>query len=477
MHPNTTKSEITKTEASSPTVEGSIKPTPSPTPSPTLTTTTRTCTLKKKRAIEQLSDPTEMQKDEPTSKKREVQNHDDDDNNNNLEEAVAVHGGSEEVGEVEGARSQSQPSRKIAIQPPPHSSNNLKGSSALLVCEETKNNRNDYDNPTQHNTAIAMQTQDHSSSAFIQRKRNVESHHSVLPLSMQIMRPFYVLCCQNCEDTRNGRLSFNHNGSDSTYARMNENYTTTTTNNEQHHQQQQQQRHNDRTTRNSNNPTRRMRKSVPSFINQQNGRVIMEQVDLSFSSTTGSTRTPDSNFGHVQHHPQPLYNGYNNHHSQQPKGSHLNSNNTISTTKTSIAEGGREGENPNDTIHTATTTAASTFTETETETTILESPTQPPKQQQQTTQIMNKNRLKHLTTIPPSPQEHTNPIMQEYISTTQIYGCKVVNPGVLTAIRFSLPTIRVSGSFHDIDMLSLAEILFRHCNGPDVVCKRCSSGV
>jgi len=71
----------------------------------------------------------------------------------------------------------------------------------------------------------------------------------------------------------------------------------------------------------------------------------------------------------------------------------------------------------------------------------------------------------HLEYIPPSPKDHTLPILQEYMTSTQMYGCRHVNPGVLTAFRFSLPTLRVSGSFHDSDMLALAEILFRHCNG------------
>lgn len=39
------------------------------------------------------------------------------------------------------------------------------------------------------------------------------------------------------------------------------------------------------------------------------------------------------------------------------------------------------------------------------------------------------------------------------------------NSGVLTAIRFSSPSIRPSGSFHDNDMLALVELLLRHCNG------------
>ena len=57
-------------------------------------------------------------------------------------------------------------------------------------------------------------------------------------------------------------------------------------------------------------------------------------------------------------------------------------------------------------------------------------------------------------------------IIHEYTLACQIYGCSArINPGVLTAIRFSLPTLRVSGSFFDADMLALVEILLKHCNG------------
>ena len=74
-------------------------------------------------------------------------------------------------------------------------------------------------------------------------------------------------------------------------------------------------------------------------------------------------------------------------------------------------------------------------------------------------------RKTHLVSIAPSPKDHTLPILQEYYAATQLYGCRQVNPGVLTALRFSLPALRVSGSFHDSDMLALSEVLFRHCNG------------
>ncbi|KAL3826249.1 hypothetical protein ACHAXA_006277 [Cyclostephanos tholiformis] len=57
-------------------------------------------------------------------------------------------------------------------------------------------------------------------------------------------------------------------------------------------------------------------------------------------------------------------------------------------------------------------------------------------------------------------------ILVEYAEACRIYGIPYrVNPGVLTALRYSLPTLRVSGNFFDADMLALSEILLRHCNG------------
>ena len=57
-------------------------------------------------------------------------------------------------------------------------------------------------------------------------------------------------------------------------------------------------------------------------------------------------------------------------------------------------------------------------------------------------------------------------IIQEYTNACAIYGCQNrLNPGVLTCIRYSLPTLRVSGSFFDADMLALVEVLLKHCNG------------
>jgi len=57
-------------------------------------------------------------------------------------------------------------------------------------------------------------------------------------------------------------------------------------------------------------------------------------------------------------------------------------------------------------------------------------------------------------------------LLHEYTTACTIYGChNRINPGVLTTLRYQLPTLRVSGNFFDADMLALSEILIRHCNG------------
>ena len=56
-------------------------------------------------------------------------------------------------------------------------------------------------------------------------------------------------------------------------------------------------------------------------------------------------------------------------------------------------------------------------------------------------------------------------LIHQYISACHLFGAgDRINAGVLTTLRFSLPTLRVSGSFHDADMLALGEILLPHCN-------------
>lgn len=64
-------------------------------------------------------------------------------------------------------------------------------------------------------------------------------------------------------------------------------------------------------------------------------------------------------------------------------------------------------------------------------------------------------------------------LITEYMMACRFYGCgNRINAGVLTTIRFSLPSLRVSGSFHDADMLALCEILLRYANGPLSYIKR-----
>lgn len=48
-------------------------------------------------------------------------------------------------------------------------------------------------------------------------------------------------------------------------------------------------------------------------------------------------------------------------------------------------------------------------------------------------------------------------LFQSYYSACTLYNCSP-NAGVLVAIRYSLPSMRVSGSFHDADMLALSEL-------------------
>jgi hypothetical protein len=54
-------------------------------------------------------------------------------------------------------------------------------------------------------------------------------------------------------------------------------------------------------------------------------------------------------------------------------------------------------------------------------------------------------------------------IIGEYMCLCQFYKVPY-NAGILTTLRFSLPSLRVSGSFHDTDMLALVELFLRHSN-------------
>ena len=55
-------------------------------------------------------------------------------------------------------------------------------------------------------------------------------------------------------------------------------------------------------------------------------------------------------------------------------------------------------------------------------------------------------------------------IIGEYMCFCRFYNVPF-NSGILTTIRFSSPSLRPTGSFHDTDMLALVELLLRHGNG------------
>ena len=64
--------------------------------------------------------------------------------------------------------------------------------------------------------------------------------------------------------------------------------------------------------------------------------------------------------------------------------------------------------------------------------------------------------------------------LAEYRTACQVYGCSSrINPGVLTALRFGLPTLRVSGNFFDADCLALTEVWYsvKTCNIDNVKAK------
>lgn len=67
-----------------------------------------------------------------------------------------------------------------------------------------------------------------------------------------------------------------------------------------------------------------------------------------------------------------------------------------------------------------------------------------------------------------SIQYHDMPTIEgllgEYMCLCQFYQVPY-NAGIIATLRFSLPSLRVSGSFHDLDMMALTELLMRHANG------------
>ncbi len=296
----------------------------------------------------------------------------------------------------------------------------------LLFCQELNNENTSTPPPPMANPPFRPFARSSSPAlAVTHHKNRVDSHHSVLPLSMQVIKPFWLLCCQNCEETRNGRLHQNN----STSGGSNHLEMPHTSNGREN-------------TLSYNSGAFSVKESIPSFMNQ-NGHIVDTTSNTNTvaggghassnddtGSTTAETVDIQSNRNAtngltslIQNHYQPIINQDNE--DRMPVTSTNNDDNNSSG------------------VGSATT---------------------PQPQLSQLVQTSDQ-RFQHLQTIPPTPKPQTNPIMQEYISTTQIYGCKNVNAGILTALRFSLPTLRVSGSFHDSDMLALSEILFRHCNG------------
>lgn len=61
----------------------------------------------------------------------------------------------------------------------------------------------------------------------------------------------------------------------------------------------------------------------------------------------------------------------------------------------------------------------------------------------------------------PHHQSVTERVLMDYLAACQLYNC-IPNGGVLTALRFNLPSWRVSGAFYDVDMLALSEVLLLH---------------
>ncbi|KAL7528974.1 hypothetical protein ACHAWF_002791, partial [Thalassiosira exigua] len=68
---------------------------------------------------------------------------------------------------------------------------------------------------------------------------------------------------------------------------------------------------------------------------------------------------------------------------------------------------------------------------------------------------------------PPAGDDSARSLLREYAAACVLYGrTNRLDAGVCAALRYRLPSLRVSGSgFEDADALALAEVLLRHCNG------------
>jgi hypothetical protein len=66
-------------------------------------------------------------------------------------------------------------------------------------------------------------------------------------------------------------------------------------------------------------------------------------------------------------------------------------------------------------------------------------------------------------TLPSTTSTAVETLIGEYMCFCRFYNV-TYNAGILTTLRFALPCLRVTGSFHDEDMLALVELLIRHGN-------------
>lgn len=210
----------------------------------------------------------------------------------------------------------------------------------------------------------------------------VEAHHSVLPLSMQLMKPFWSMNCINCSTAPVA-----------TGTRFSSLYDT---------------------------GPRQHTKSTPSFIGK-------------YGEVVGSGGDDE------QYYCSPIW--YEKEKERDKADNQAMENNLTEVDEMALSDGKTmlEGSSTKTTSELRNRTTRKV--------------------------VSSKDHKTHLESIPPSPRDHTLQLLQEYTTSTQMYGCRHVNAGVITALRFSLPTLRVAGSFHDADMLALAEVLFRHCNG------------
>lgn len=69
-----------------------------------------------------------------------------------------------------------------------------------------------------------------------------------------------------------------------------------------------------------------------------------------------------------------------------------------------------------------------------------------------------------ISTLDQNTPDTVQGLLREYRTACSLYGGEM-NAGVMTTLRFQLPSMRVTSPFGDRDMLALTELLLRHCNG------------